>query len=1450
MIKKLTFLTAVMFVCLGVLSQHAIAQQGDASKEPIVVTMHTGTVTTCDALFYDSGGPTGQYGNGETFTLTFLPETPGSRIKVTFLEFDTENLWDKLYVYNGTSSNAPLIATLMGTTIPAEPFIGENSDGALTFFFQSDPTSGTRDGWKATVECYTPMLNNLVAVGLNTSPNATASEPKTVPFVIFNQGGANITGAQYTVQLKDAADNVLATANGIDIISGAQTSVDLIWTPTTTGPIDVKGVIVFAEDQNPDDNTSPLVTITVHPAGTYVATVGPGATVTGMRFPFDMYWKNNYAQTIYTNEQLGIGGGTINSIVYKYNFVSADVGTKGVKVWMGETTLSNLDDGFIDPNTFTLVYDGDIDFFIGINHVIINLQTPYVYTGGNLVIHTYRNLDTQEHSYQDLFYMVATDENHTRHRQSNSPLDPLAPSGGTARKYVPEIAVHFNTSGLGTILGNVTCEGAPAEGVTVKLVDEERQTTTNASGNYTFKYLTPGIYKLEFTKFGYSDALEENINVIGDSTITINTTINPLPQITVSGTVKASDTNQPLDSVVVHLKGYVNYTDTTNAGGQYSITGVWGGGKVYEITTEEVGNYQAYSETITVNDANVTHNIVVEEFAFPAGKVTATIEGENVKVNWLPPDGTLMGDPRWITWCGEPDPTNGIGAGLNPFTCAHRFTPEQLETLEVVGMSVTKVRFFPRGAGTYKVQVWTGGSATDPGTLAHEQFAANVTLLQWNEVELTTPVVISEGQELWYGIYIVPTETYAGGVDAGPAVTGFGDMAKIAEQEWKTLSSVGLSYNWALGAYVDNGKGFVTELSMLYAEYEMNATKRENYEYGKASPEDLRFTCNHNSEQTAVAKSSANRVFVDYAVYRLVKNQPQSEWTQLIASTSDTVYTDTGWETLPAALYQYAVVAKYTNNIESQPRLSNILAKDMEAEYTVNVTSTADEPIAGALVTLTNHDGNEFHVYVATTETTGGVTFPAVWKGVYSITVTKDGYLPFAEDNVVIDADATYPIELYEIIIAPYGLLVTQDGNDDIFTWNNQIGFSDDIESYEDFIVQNIGDYILVDVDNSDTYGISNTIFPGAGTPFAYIVFNPTATSPAISDENWAAHSGNKFLGSFAATVPPNNDWLITPEFTTVPGMEFSFWAKTVIPDYGLEQFKVGVSTGGTAPNDFTIISEGSYVEAPANAWTKFTYPLDTYVGQNIRLAINCVSDDRFVFMVDDISLGVPGGKTRAFSGYTVYLDGVEQESGIVDSTYIFENVSVGTHTAGVKAVYTSGSSEIIETPFVHESPIYNVKFIVTRAINGNPILQANVAVSSGTINESALTDINGIATFQLPGGNYNWTVTKESFETMQGEAVIVDHTEIPVSMTGVGDNATIQGIMLYPNPATSTLTITRKNNSKAIVEIYSNNGAIVNSFEINEVVKEISVSELNSGVYFIRLIEKETTTVQRFIKQ
>jgi hypothetical protein len=86
------------------------------------------------------------------------------------------------------------------------------------------------------------------------------------------------------------------------------------------------------------------------------------------------------------------------------------------------------------------------------------------------------------------------------------------------------------------------------------------------------------------------------------------------------------------------------------------------------------------------------------------------------------------------------------------------------------------------------------------------------------------------------------------------------------------------------------------------------------------------------------------------------------------------------------------------------------------------------------------------------------------------------------------------------------------------------------------------------------------------------------------------------------------------------------FWARSYVSTYGLERFKVGVSTTGTNPGDFTIISAGAYVEAPIT-WTEYTYDLSAYVGQEIYVAINCVSSDAFFLLVDDFSIGVPGAR-------------------------------------------------------------------------------------------------------------------------------------------------------------------------------------------------------------------------------
>ena len=112
------------------------------------------TITTCNALFYDSGGLNANYGNNQTYTMTFSPGSEGAKICVNFSEFNTESNYDYLYIYNGTSTSATQIGQYSGTTSPGT-VTATNAAGALTFKFTSD--SGVNaSGWVATISCVYP----------------------------------------------------------------------------------------------------------------------------------------------------------------------------------------------------------------------------------------------------------------------------------------------------------------------------------------------------------------------------------------------------------------------------------------------------------------------------------------------------------------------------------------------------------------------------------------------------------------------------------------------------------------------------------------------------------------------------------------------------------------------------------------------------------------------------------------------------------------------------------------------------------------------------------------------------------------------------------------------------------------------------------------------------------------------------------------------------------------------------------------------------------------------------------------------------------------------------------------------------------------------------------------------------------------------------------------------
>ncbi len=117
------------------------------------IEMSTNIFAVDTVLFYDSGGPNSNYKNSEDYSLTFKPRITGHKISVSFLEFSIEAnatcKYDKLSIFDGLTTSSPLLGTYCGNNSP-ENVKATNSDGALTFQFQSDGYD-TFIGWKAIV---------------------------------------------------------------------------------------------------------------------------------------------------------------------------------------------------------------------------------------------------------------------------------------------------------------------------------------------------------------------------------------------------------------------------------------------------------------------------------------------------------------------------------------------------------------------------------------------------------------------------------------------------------------------------------------------------------------------------------------------------------------------------------------------------------------------------------------------------------------------------------------------------------------------------------------------------------------------------------------------------------------------------------------------------------------------------------------------------------------------------------------------------------------------------------------------------------------------------------------------------------------------------------------------------------------------------------------------------
>ncbi|MBQ2907712.1 MAG: T9SS type A sorting domain-containing protein [Bacteroidales bacterium] len=196
------------------------------------------TITTCNALFYDYGGPNNNYPDNDVHVMTFKPATEGAMIQVEFLEFNTEENYDILRIYNGTGvGNNPCLAELSGSSLPGK-YTASNTEGTLTFRFLSD-YSYNNPGWKAVIRC----------IGGEMSVSAEASQDticlgESVNLSAYAEGGSG----EYTYSWSPA--ELLDNPNAQNPVATPTEEGEIVFTVEISDGTDTKNaeVVVYVEN--------------------------------------------------------------------------------------------------------------------------------------------------------------------------------------------------------------------------------------------------------------------------------------------------------------------------------------------------------------------------------------------------------------------------------------------------------------------------------------------------------------------------------------------------------------------------------------------------------------------------------------------------------------------------------------------------------------------------------------------------------------------------------------------------------------------------------------------------------------------------------------------------------------------------------------------------------------------------------------------------------------------------------------------------------------------------------------------------------------------------------------------------------------------------------------------------------------------------------------------------
>ncbi|HKK79025.1 MAG TPA: PKD domain-containing protein, partial [Phaeodactylibacter sp.] len=108
-------------------------------------------IDDCNGILYDAGGPNGPYSE-DNEAYIYINGTSGDVLSLTFTEFDLEEHWDELTLYDGPTTNSAVIGNYTGTSLPNDGNPILTSSTSCLLVFNSD-FSINGEGFALSFEC-------------------------------------------------------------------------------------------------------------------------------------------------------------------------------------------------------------------------------------------------------------------------------------------------------------------------------------------------------------------------------------------------------------------------------------------------------------------------------------------------------------------------------------------------------------------------------------------------------------------------------------------------------------------------------------------------------------------------------------------------------------------------------------------------------------------------------------------------------------------------------------------------------------------------------------------------------------------------------------------------------------------------------------------------------------------------------------------------------------------------------------------------------------------------------------------------------------------------------------------------------------------------------------------------------------------------------------------------